>query len=96
MPSRTGLQRLDAIPAAIERGEELQRRIKAAEGDAVKCADLMAEAISMANESRGLEVVGRDGRKTVTVEEIKAAHCMNDARIAYLKARGSNNPDNRA
>jgi hypothetical protein len=88
--SRTGLERLDAIPAAIERAEEFQRRIKTAEGDVAKCADLMAEAILMATEARGLEMMGRDGRETVTVEEIKAAHCMNDARAAYLRARGSN------
>lgn len=89
---RTGLQRLDAIPAAIERGEEFQRRVVDAEGDAVRCADLMAEAIAMARESRGFEPVGRDGRATVCMEEIKAAHCMDNARAAYLRARGSNQP----
>lgn len=88
--SRTGLQRLDAITAAVERGEEFQRRVMEAEGDAVKCADLMAEAIAMAQEARSHEPVGRDGRSIVCVEEIKAAHCMNDARAAYLRARGSN------
>lgn len=90
--SRTGLQRLDAIPAAIERGEEFQRRVKEASGDTQKCADLMAEAIEMGCEARRLEVIGRSGRKMMCMEEIKAAHCMRDAREAYLKARGSNVP----
>lgn len=84
--SRTGLQRLDAILPAIERGEAFEKRIPAA-GTLTDYADLMAEAIFMANEARGLETVGRDGRKTVTVEEIKATHCLNAARIAYLAAK---------
>jgi hypothetical protein len=90
--ARTGLQRLEAITGAIERGEEFQRRVVDAEGDAVRCADLMAEAIAMARESRGHEPIGRDGKATVCVEEIKAAHCMDAAAAAYLKARGSNRP----
>jgi hypothetical protein len=90
--SRSGIQRLEAILPAIERGDEFQRRVVEAEGDAVKLADMMAEAIALARESRGHEPVGRDGRATVCVEEIKAAHCMDAARMAYLRARGSNQP----
>ena len=87
---RTGLQRLDAIAVAVAQRDEFMSRVKAAEGDAVRCADLMAEAISMKIEANKLEVVGRDGRIVVTMEEIAAAHCMISARDAYLRARGSN------
>lgn len=90
MPKRTGLQRLDAIPAAIERADEFKRRVKDAEGDAVRCSDLMAEAVTMAIDANRLEVVGRDGRVTVTVEKVTSAHCMIAARDAYLRARDSN------
>ena len=48
---RTGQQRLDAMPAAIARTFEFKGRVTAAEGDAVLCADLMAEAIAMDREA---------------------------------------------
>lgn len=88
--ARTGQQRLDAIPAAMERGEEFKKRVKDAEGDAVRCADLMVEAITMKIESNGLEIVGHSGKVTVSIENVVAAHCMIAARDAYLRARGSN------
>jgi hypothetical protein len=89
---RTGQQRLDAILPAIERGKEFQERVSQAAGDAVRCADLMAEAIAMDREQRGLEVAGRDGRIVLTMEALQAMYCMDAAREAYLKARGSNLP----
>lgn len=88
--TRTGLQRLDAIEPSLARREEFYERVAAAEGDAVRCADLMAEAIQMKFEANGMEAVGRDGRKTVAIEEVVSAHCMLKAREAYLRARGSN------
>lgn len=88
--SRTGQQRLDAIPAAIKRSDEFKERIKNAEGDTVRCADLMAEAIQMQIDSNPLETVGRDGRVTMTMERVTSAHCMIAARAAYLRARSSN------
>jgi hypothetical protein len=95
MAKRTGQERLDAIPAALERAEEFKRRIAEAAGDVVRLSDLMAEAIWMLREANGLEVVGRDGREVVGIEKVTATHCMLDAREAYLKARGSNsNPSN--
>ncbi len=96
--ARTGLQRLDAIIPAIERGESFEKRIPAA-GTLIDYADLMAEAIAMAKDARmaeaiamaqdarSLETVGRNGRKVMSVEELKAAHCMNVARISYLAAK---------
>ncbi|MGY3581373.1 hypothetical protein ACVIGB_000558 [Bradyrhizobium sp. USDA 4341] len=90
--NRTGRQRLDAIPAAMERREQFYARVKEAEGDAVRCADLMAEAIAMKFEANGLETVGRDGRQTASIEELVSVHCMLEARDAYLRARGSNTP----
>ena len=84
--ARTGLQRLDAIIPAIERGESFEKRIPAA-GTLIDYADLMAEAIAMAQDARSLETVGRNGRKVMSVEELKAAHCMNVARISYLAAK---------
>lgn len=90
--SRTGQQRLDAIPGAIERRDEFLARVKAADGDAVRCADLMAEAISMQIDANHMEVVGRNGKVTVSVDDICAAHCMIAAKGAYLLARRSNAP----
>jgi hypothetical protein len=87
---RTGQQRLDAIEPALHRRGEFCVRIAEAEGDAVRCADLMAEAIQMKFEANGMEPVSRDGRKTVGIEEVMSAHCMLAARDAYLRARGSN------
>ena len=46
----------------------------------------------MAREARGLEVVGRDGRAALCMEELQAAYCMDEARAAYLAAKGSNAP----
>ena len=88
--SRTGQQRLDAIVPAIERRDAFRERVAAAEGDAVRCADLMAEAITMKIESNGMEAVGRNGKVTVSMENVCASHCLIYARDAYLKARGSN------
>lgn len=87
---RTGTQRLDAIPAAIERRDEFCARVAQAEGDAVRCADLMAEAITMQIEANHMEIVGKNGKVTVSIEDVMAGHCMIAARDAYLKARGSN------
>lgn len=87
---RTGQQRLDAIEPSLARREEFYERVAAADGDVVRCADLMAEAIQMKLEANGVETVGRDGKKTVAIEELVSAHCMLKARDAYLKARGSN------
>jgi hypothetical protein len=86
---RTGQQRLDAIPAAIERRDEFRERVAVAEGDAVRCADLMAEAIAMKVEANGAEVVSRDGRVAVCIEDVMSSHCLLSARDAYLRARGS-------
>lgn len=90
MPNRTGQQRLDAIMPAIERRDEFRQRVSDAEGDASRCAGLMAEAISMQIEANGADIVGRDGRKTIGIEHVTAAHCMIAARDAYLRACGSN------
>lgn len=90
---RTGQQRFEAYPAAIARGEEFRQRIKDAEGDAVRCADLMAEAIAMDREARGLGIIGRDGRSVFEFERLQACYCLDDARAAYLRARGSNTVD---
>lgn len=89
---RTGRDRLDAMPAAIARGEEFRARVAEAAGDLPRLCDLMAEAIGMAREARGLEVVGRDGRAALCMEELQAAYCMDAARAAYLAAKGSNAP----
>lgn len=56
---RSGQERLDAIRPTIARGEAFRQRVSDAAGDVVRCADLMAEAIAMHREQRGLEVVGR-------------------------------------
>lgn len=88
--ARTGQQRLDAIPAAMARGEAFKARVKEATGDAVRCADLMAEAVDMEIEANGLEVVGHSGKATVCIESVVAAHCLIAARDEYRRARGSN------
>lgn len=89
---RTSQQRIDAYPAAIARGEEFRQRVKDAAGDAVRCADLMAEAIAMDREARGMGVVGLDGRSIFEFERMQACYCLDAARDQYLKARGSNQP----
>jgi len=88
--SRTGQQRLDAIQPAIDRRDEFRERVKAAEGDCAALADLMAEAITMQIDANGLESVGRNGKETVCVEHVCAAHCLIAAKTAYLTARYGN------
>lgn len=88
--NRTGQQRLDAIPAAIERRDDFRARVDAAAGDAVRCADLMAEAITMQIDANHMEAVGRNGKATICIEEVMAAHCLIAAKDAYLRARFSN------
>ena len=90
MARRTGQELLDAIEPTIAAREDFLGRLKSAEGDAVRCADMMAEAIGMQRDSNSKDVVGRDGRKVVAIEYVVAAHCLFAARDAYLRARGSN------
>jgi hypothetical protein len=85
--SRSGAQRLNAIVPAMERRDEFLARVDIASGDSGRLADLMAEAIGMLYDANGLETVGGDGRVTVCIEEVVAAHCMFGVREAYLKAR---------
>lgn len=87
---RTAQQRMDAIAIAIGQREEFMAAVKDAEGDAVRCADLMARAVTMRYEANGLEPIGRDGRSFAGVEDMVADHCLIAARDAYLRARGSN------
>lgn len=89
---RTAQDRINSFAAAQERGAEFRRRVIAAAGDPVRCADLMAEAIAMDREARGLGVVGRDGRSFFEMERMEACYCLDAARAEYLKARGSNQP----
>lgn len=90
MAKRTAQQRLDATLPTIERGEKFKELIRKAEGDVTRLADLMAEAIELECEARGLETVGNDGRIFVYMESLVAAHCAIDAKNAYWKARGKN------
>lgn len=90
MTKRTAKERMNAIPGVIARTEEFKLRVVASEGDAVRCADLMAEAIAMDREARGLGYVGRDGRSYFEFERMHACYCLDDSRAAYLRARGSN------
>lgn len=92
MPKRTPQQHLDATLPAIERGESFKALIRSAGDDVARLADLMAEAIELECEARGLDTVGRDGRKVVCIESIISSHCAIAAKDAYLKARGSNRP----
>ncbi len=87
---RTGEDRVMAITGAVARADDFKERVKVAEGDTVRLADLMAEAIAMDREARGLESVGKDGRQTFAMERLAACWCMDAARESYLKARGSN------
>ena len=89
---RTFQERMDAFPAAIARTEEFRGRLKLAEGDVYRCADMMAEAIAMDREARGLSPVGNDGRSVFEFERLQACYCLDDSRAAYLRARGSNQP----
>lgn len=88
--ARSGKDRLDAIVPAVKAGEEFRARIVEAGADIVKCADLMAEAIELYVGTCGLEIIGRDGRATMCMEELQANYSLQAARKAYLKARGSN------
>lgn len=90
MTKRSGQQRIEAIPAAVERSKEFFDRVAQAEGDTTRCADLMAEAIAMDREARGLSAVGSDGHSFFEFERLQACYCLDAARVAYLKARGSN------
>lgn len=87
---RTARDRLEAIPAAMARRADFLDRAAAAERDSslLRLADLMAEAIGMELEARGLSVVGKDGRSLVDFEEIAAAHCARAAQEAYRRVRG--------
>lgn len=87
---RTFQQRIEAMPAAIARTDEFRSRVVEASGDASRCADLMAEAIAMDREARAFGVVGRDSRSVFEFERMQACYCLDAARDAYLKARGSN------
>lgn len=82
---RSARQRLDEIPVVFAERNSFCDRIERAKAacDANALASLMAEAIEKAAVARGLEVVGRDGRKTVCLEEIAWAQAMNQAAAAY-------------
>lgn len=88
--NRTGMERLEAIESSIAQGDDFKSRVKDAEGDQIRLSDLMAEAIAMDRASRSLERVGKNGKITFSVERLMACHCMDAAREAYLRARGSN------
>lgn len=88
--SRTARQRLDAMGDVIAAGAAFRGRVVEAEGDVVRCADLMAEAIAMHRSQRPLETVGKGGRVMMTIENLEAMYCMDAARAAYALARGSN------
>ena len=68
--------RLKTAPPAVARADEFKTRVKQAAGDVVRLADLMAEAIAMEREARGLE-------------RLTAYWCLDEARTAYLAARGN-------
>lgn len=87
MPNRTATQRLEAMSDAIKRGEAFRARVTEAADDVLRCADLMAEAVEMVREANGLEVVGRDGRATLTMEDLQAFYCLDAAKKAYIKLR---------
>jgi hypothetical protein len=87
---RTNRDRMAAMAETMQRGEGFRSRITEAGVDVLRLADLMAEAIEMAREARGVEVVGGDGRTVFGMEEMQAAYCLDAARAAYLVARGSN------
>jgi hypothetical protein len=76
----------------MEAGAAFRERVTQADGDVLRCADLMAEAIAMWKASNGVEPVGKDGRSMVSMEELEACYCADAARSAYVKARGSNAP----
>ncbi len=80
---RTAQQRFDAIPAAMQRGEEFRARVAAAT-DILQCADLMAEAIAMERESRSLEPVDRNHRIYFAFEQLQAMYCLDAAQRAYI------------
>lgn len=88
MPKRSAQQRLDTTLPAMERGDAFKALVKSAGTNTLRPADLMAEAIELECEARGLDTVGHDGRKVVCIESIIANHCAIEAKNAYLKARG--------
>lgn len=61
----------------MRRGEAFRRRVKEAEGDAARLADLLAEAVDMAYGRRG----------TSELEAAEAAWCLQTVRVAYQAAR---------
>lgn len=85
-------QRFRAMTQAVERGAAFRARVAEAGDDAVRCADLMAEAIDMHREQRSLAPVGKDGRVMVTIETLEAMSCLDAARAAYGRARRANVP----
>ena len=87
---RTKREMLDAMPAVWARRDEFLSRVTEAEGDVLRLADLMAEAILMEREYRSLDPVGLNGKKIVSLENLAAMHCMDTARAAYSRARGKN------
>lgn len=89
--SRTGLERLNAIEPAVAAGNAFLARVKDAEGDLLRCADLMAEAIGLSRDVRRLETIGRDGRSAISMEELQCMYCVDGAREAYLRARTGSN-----
>lgn len=87
---RTGEDRLNAIEGSMARRDEFLGRVMQANGDRERLADMMAEAIAMDRDARMLEPVSKDGRQFFSIERLAACHCMDAAREAYLRARGSN------
>jgi hypothetical protein len=83
---RTGLQRLEAIEPAIAARDAFKLKCEAATS-LQECADLMLEAIEMRLSANMMEIVGRDGRSTVCIEEVCASHCLIYAKNAYLSAK---------
>lgn len=84
--SRTGKQRIDAIPQALEQRQDFAMRLNNAGEDLHKIAALMAEAIAMECRARGLEAVDKNGKTYFTTEDVLAAHCAIDAAKAYHNA----------
>lgn len=86
---RAAKARFEAIEPAIRRRDEFLERLKSTTRPDLLAA-MMAEAIDMHIEANGLEVVGRDGRVAVSMEDVSASHCLIAARDAYRAAIGSN------
>jgi hypothetical protein len=86
--ARNAQERPNAIMPAIGRRDDFLIRLKNAY-DERTVTDLMAEAIDMHIEANGLELVRRDGRAMVSMEEICASHCLKAARETYALLRRS-------